>query len=62
MDTATAGDGIVAVFRSVLGAIASAVEIQNVMAARNENVPENRRMLFGIGINLAKMETIDRGI
>jgi hypothetical protein len=28
------------------------VEIQTVMAAHNEEVPENRRMLFRIGINL----------
>jgi adenylate cyclase len=48
----TAGDGILAVFRSVIGAIQCAVEIQTVMAARNQDVPENRRMLFRIGINL----------
>jgi adenylate cyclase len=48
----TAGDGILAVFRSVIGAIQCAVEIQTVMAARNQDAPENRRMLFRIGINL----------
>jgi adenylate cyclase len=48
----TAGDGILAVFRSVIGAIQCAVEIQTIMAARNKDVPENRRMLFRIGINL----------
>ena len=48
----TAGDGILAEFPSVIGATACAVEIQTVMAARNENVPEDRRMLFRIGINL----------
>jgi adenylate cyclase len=48
----TAGDGILAVFRSVVGATQCAVEIQTVMAARNKDVPENRRMLYRIGINL----------
>lgn len=48
----TAGDGILAEFPSVIGATQCAVEIQNVIAERNEGVPENRRMLFRIGINL----------
>src|SRR5690349_9676988 len=48
----TAGDGILAEFPSVIGATACAAEIQRVMAARNEEVPEPRRMLFRIGINL----------
>jgi TolB-like protein len=48
----TAGDGILAVFRSVIGATHCAVGIQTVMAARNKDAPENRRMLFRIGINL----------
>ena len=48
----TAGDGILAEFPSVIGATECAVEIQTVMAERNEGVPESRRMLFRIGINL----------
>jgi len=48
----TAGDGFIAVFRSVIGAIECALDIQTVMAERNKDVPENRRMLFRIGINL----------
>jgi len=48
----TAGDGIMAEFPSVIGATGCAVEIQTVMAARNEGVTETRRMLFRIGINL----------
>ena len=39
-------------FPSVIGATECAVEIQTVMAQRNEGVPESRRMLFRIGINL----------
>ena len=48
----TAGDGILAEFPSVIGATECAVEIQTIMAARNADVPEPRRMLFRIGINL----------
>ena len=48
----TAGDGILAEFPSVIGATECAVEIQAVVAARNADVPEQRRMLFRIGINL----------
>ena len=48
----TAGDGILAEFPSVIGATECAVELQTVMAERNKRVPERRRMLFRIGINL----------
>jgi adenylate cyclase len=48
----TAGDGILAEFPSVIGATECAVEIQTAMAARNQDVPEPRRMLFRIGVNL----------
>ena len=48
----TAGDGIMAEFPSVIGATECAVEIQTAMAERNWGVPESRRMLFRIGINL----------
>jgi adenylate cyclase len=48
----TAGDGIMAEFPSVISATECAIEIQTVMAERNEGVPESRRMRFRIGINL----------
>jgi adenylate cyclase len=48
----TAGDGILAEFPSVIGATQCAVEIQTLMAERNEGVAESRRMRFRIGINL----------
>src|SRR3990172_1124222 len=48
----TAGDGILAEFPSVINATECAVEIQTIMATRNEAVPESRRMRFRIGINL----------
>jgi class 3 adenylate cyclase len=48
----TAGDGVLAEFPSVINATECAVEIQTIMATRNEGVPESRRMRFRIGINL----------
>jgi class 3 adenylate cyclase/pimeloyl-ACP methyl ester carboxylesterase len=48
----TAGDGILAEFPSVINATECAIEIQTIMATRNEVVPEPRRMRFRIGINL----------
>ena len=47
----TAGDGILAEFPSVLSAVECAVAIQRVMAQRNADVEEYRRMRFRIGIN-----------
>jgi adenylate cyclase len=48
----TAGDGILAEFSSVVSATQCAIEIQTAIATRNEDMPENRWMLFRIGINL----------
>jgi len=48
----TAGDGILAEFGSVIHATECAIEIQAVMARRNEAMPASRRMLFRIGVNL----------
>lgn len=48
----TAGDGIMAEFPSAIGAVECATEIQKVMAARNRDEPEDRRMQFRVGINL----------
>src|SRR5215831_12512796 len=47
----TAGDGILAEFRSVLQAVECAVAIQNTMAERNAKVPLSRQMRFRIGVN-----------
>jgi class 3 adenylate cyclase len=48
----TAGDGILLEFASVVDAVECAVAVQASMAERNDGVPEDRRMLFRIGINL----------
>jgi adenylate cyclase len=47
----TAGDGILAEFGSVVNAAECAVAIQQIMAERNADVEEARRMRFRIGIN-----------
>ncbi len=46
------GDNILAEFASVVDAMQSAVEIQEVIRAKNAELPEDRRMEFRIGINL----------
>jgi TolB-like protein/Flp pilus assembly protein TadD len=48
----TTGDGVLLEFTSVVDAVECAVAIQAVMAQRNEGLPQDRRMLFRIGINL----------
>src|SRR5438105_2085039 len=47
----TAGDGVLAEFASVLGAVKCAVAIQKKMSERNAAVDTARRMQFRIGVN-----------
>ncbi|MGD8983877.1 MAG: adenylate/guanylate cyclase domain-containing protein, partial [Desulfobacteraceae bacterium] len=53
------GDNVLAEFSSVVDAVESAVEIQKELKAKNEELPENRRMVFRIGINLG--DVIEEG-
>ena len=46
------GDNVLAEFASVVDAVQCAVEIQQVLRAKNALLPETRRMEFRIGINL----------
>ena len=48
----TPGDNILSEFASVVDAVRSAVEIQEELKVKNAELPENRRMVFRIGINL----------
>ena len=48
----TTGDGVLIEFPSVVDAVECAVAVQAVMAGRNDGVPQDRRMLYRIGINL----------
>jgi adenylate cyclase len=53
------GDNILAEFSSIVDAVECAVEIQKELKAKNEALPENRRMEFRIGINLG--DVIEEG-
>jgi adenylate cyclase len=55
----TPGDNVLAEFASVVDAMQCAVEIQQVLRARNALLPENRRMEFRIGINVG--DVIEEG-
>jgi adenylate cyclase len=48
----TTGDGMLIEFRSVVDAVACAVAIRDGVAARNAGVPEDKRLVFRIGINI----------
>ncbi|MHC4537156.1 MAG: tetratricopeptide repeat protein [Planctomycetota bacterium] len=48
----TTGDNLLAEFSSVVDAVKCAVETQKELSERNIDLPENRRMLFRIGVNL----------
>ena len=53
------GDNLMAEFASVVDAVQCAVEVQQVLSSKNEALPENRKMLFRIGINLG--DVIEEG-
>src|SRR5450432_3293612 len=46
------GDGSIVEFRSVVDAVRCAIEVQNAMVERNAGVPEDRRIVFRIGIHV----------
>jgi class 3 adenylate cyclase/pimeloyl-ACP methyl ester carboxylesterase len=48
----TTGDGMLVEFRSIVDAVACAVSVQRGMAGRNATVPNDRCIVFRIGINL----------
>jgi class 3 adenylate cyclase len=48
----TTGDGLLVEFSSVVDAVRCAVELQRVMIDCNTGTPEDRRIVFRIGVNL----------
>jgi TolB-like protein/class 3 adenylate cyclase len=46
------GDGSIVEFRSVVDAVRCAIEVQNGLVERNAGVPEDRRILFRVGIHV----------
>lgn len=55
----TAGDSVLAAFASPVEAVRAAIEIQDALNTRNLSLPEARRLVFRIGINLG--DVIQRG-
>jgi adenylate cyclase len=56
----TAGDSVLAVFETAAGAASAALAIQQALAAAAENVPEDRRLRFRVGVHLGDvMEKAD---
>ena len=49
------GDNLLAEFASVVDAVQGAIAIQKEIKSRNAQVPESRKMLFRIGINLGDL-------
>ena len=58
----TTGDGILIEFPSVAEAVACAVAVQQGMAERNAETPENQRIVFRVGINLGDVIVEDDDI
>jgi adenylate cyclase len=56
------GDGLLAEFPSVVDAVRCAVEVQQVMAERNADVPTDKRIEFRMGINLGDIIVEDNDI
>ncbi len=56
------GDGTLMEFASVVDAITFAVEIQCAMQARNADIPEDRRIIYRIGINIGDIIVEDDDI
>src|SRR5271156_428525 len=48
----TMGDGLLLEFPSVVAAVECAVAIQKLMAGRNADAPEAKRIVYRIGVNL----------
>jgi TolB-like protein/Flp pilus assembly protein TadD len=46
------GDGMLVEFASVLDAVRCAIDVQNAIAANEAPIPEDRRILYRVGINL----------
>jgi adenylate cyclase len=51
------GDNLLAEFASVVDAVSCAAEIQQELAQRNADLPEDRKMEFRIGVNLGDVVT-----
>ena len=57
----TAGDSILAVFDSVVEGVLAAIEIQAIITTKNAAYPDDKRMVFRIGINIGDIIQQDDG-
>jgi adenylate cyclase len=57
----TAGDSVLSIFESVIEAVRAALAVQETLAARNADVPEDRRMQFRIGVHFGDIVEQDDG-
>jgi len=57
----TAGDSVLAVFPSAIGAVEAAIAIQDEMRGLNAVLPQDRRMQFRLGVNLGDVIEKDDG-
>ena len=48
----TAGDSVLAEFPSAVDAVQCAIDVQNALAQANQDIPEDRRIQFRIGIHV----------
>ncbi len=53
----TTGDGVLLEFPSVVAAVECAIAIQAMMAERNVELPETKRILYRVGVNLGDVLT-----
>lgn len=59
----TAGDSVLAVFDTAIGAVQAAMAVQDELARAAASIPEDRRMPFRIGIHLGDViEKVDRTV
>jgi adenylate cyclase len=58
----TTGDGMLAEFPSVVGAVRCAAEVQRAMIDREASIPEDRRIKFRVGINVGDIIVDDDDI
>ena len=58
----TTGDGLLVEFASVVGAVRCAVAVQRAIVAREDVLPEDRRIAFRVGINLGDIVVEDGDI
>ncbi len=58
----TAGDSVLAEFASAVEAVRCAIEMQDAIRTRNDSLPEDRRMIFRVGVNLGDVVVKDNDI